>query len=105
MLNDLIVVEKRKFIIDEIGCEVDTWEKELSCWACKEKTVTTEEFIGKSHRIQVETIYKVRKSSNIEKLNTTEHRIVHKGKVHDIRAIIDDGPKGEFLKIQCKMVS
>lgn len=105
MLNDLIVVEKRKFIIDEIGCQTDIWEKELSCWACREKTVTTEELIGQSYRTQIETTYRVRKSSNTEKLDTTEYRIVHKGKSHDIRAIIEDGHKGEFLKIQCKMVS
>lgn len=105
MLNDLIVVEKRKNRTDEIGCETDIWEKELSCWACREKTVITEEFIGQAYRTQIETIYKVRKSSKIEKLDTTEYRIVHKGKAHDIRAITEDGQKGEFLKIQCKMVS
>lgn len=105
MLNDLIIIEKRKTIINPNGFEESIWEKELSCWACREKIVTTEEYVGQSYRTQIETTYKVRKSSNTNKLDTTEYRVIHKGNVQDIRAIIEDGAKGEFLKIQCKMVS
>lgn len=102
MLNDLIVIEKR---VKSGNCiSGDKWEKELSCWACREKIVTTEEYIAQSYRTNIETTYKIRKSLSTEKLDTREYRIVHKGKIYDIKNIMDD-IKGDFLKIQCKLVS
>ncbi len=104
MLNDLIVIEKRKIVTGEHGFQESIWEKQLSCWACREKTVTTEEFMNQSYRTQIETTYKVRKSSNTEILKPKQYRVIYKGKEQEIRAITEDGTKGEFLKIQCKTV-
>lgn len=105
MLNDLIVIEKRKNIKNQDAfCEY-TWEYDLSCWACREKTVTIEEYVGHAYKTKVESIYKLRNTPNTKKIDVLNHRIKHKGKAYDIKSIIEDGPKGEFLKIQCKMVS
>ena len=54
MLNDLIVIEKRvkgKNCISE-----DTWAKDASCWACREKTVTTEVYSSNAHHMTVKYI-------------------------------------------------
>lgn len=104
MLNDVIVFEKRKFQYNTDGFEEEIWEKELNCWACREKTITTEEFIAQSYRTKVESTYKIRYLPNIEELEPTEYRITHKGKVYKILSITDDEKKGDYLKIQCKMV-
>ena len=103
MLNDLIVIEKRfkgKNCISE-----DTWAKDASCWACREKTVTTEVYSSNAHHMTVESTYKIRKTPKMENLDTRDYRIYHNGKVYNIKSIIPDGKKGEFLKIECKMVS
>ena len=105
MLNDLILIEKRKVVECENGFEESIWENNLSCWACREKTVTTEVYIGMSYRTKVESIYKIRNTLNTKRIDTNEHRILHKGKTYNIKSIIEDGSKGEFLKIQCEMVS
>lgn len=103
LLNDLIIIEKR---IEGKDClSDDTWIKDSSCWACREKTVTTEDYNGHGYNMIVESTYKVRKSSKVENLDTRDYRIFHKGKVYNIKSIIPDGKKGEFLKIECKMVS
>lgn len=103
MLNDLIIIEKR---IEGKDClSDDTWIKDSSCWACREKTVTTENYSERGYIMTVESIYKVRNSPKVENLDTRDYRIFHKGKVYDIKSIITDGKKGEFLKIECKMVS
>lgn len=103
MLNDLIVIEKR--IEGENCLSNDRWEKELSCWACREKTVTTEVYSGHAYHMTVESTYKIRKSPKLENLDIRDHRIFYKGKIYDIKSIVPDDRKGEFLKIQCKMVS
>lgn len=105
MLNDLIVIEKRKSIIDQDGIDASIWEKELSCWACREKTVSTEEYHAHGYNMIVETTYKIRKSNKTKNLNTIDNRVIYKGNIYNIKSIIPEGKKGEFLKIQCKMVS
>lgn len=104
MLNDLIVIEKRKDIKNEDNINEPIWEYDLSCWACREKKVTIEEYIGNAYRTQIESTYKIRNTSNTKKIDVCEHRITHKGKSYDIKSITEEGSKGEFLKIQCKMV-
>ena len=90
MLNDLIIIEKR---IEGKDClSDDTWIKDSS-------------YNGHGYNMIVESTYKVRKSSKVENLDTRDYRIFHKGKVYNIKSIIPDGKKGEFLKIECKMVS
>lgn len=103
MLNDVIVFEKRKHKYVG-GFEEEIWEKELNCWACREKTITTEEYIAQSYRTKVESTYKIRYLPKLEKLDPTEYRVTHKGKVYNILSITDDEKKGDYLKIQCKMV-
>lgn len=103
MLNDLIVIEKR---VESENClSDDIWIKDTSCWACREKTITTEVYRSNAYHMTVESTYKVRKSPKVENLDTRDYRIFHKGKVYDIKSITPDGKKGEFLKIECKMVS
>ena len=100
MLNDLIFFEKRKDKITPNGLNEFIWEKEISCWACKEKVITTEEYSENSYFVDVETTYRVRKTLNID--DARDYRILHKNHLHIIKDII---PEGEYLKIKCKMVS
>lgn len=104
MLNDLIVIEKKINSKDNNGFENSTWEYDLSCWACREKTVTTEDYIGNSYRTQIESIYKIRNTPNTQRIDIHKHRVKHKGKCYDIKSITEEGSKCEFIKIQCKMV-
>ncbi|MGL5714121.1 MAG: phage head closure protein [Paraclostridium sp.] len=105
MLNDLIIIEKRKNSSNSYGFEESIWEKELSCWADKERKTSVDHYSAQSHRTQIETTYKIRKSQKTKNMDTSNYRIIHKGEIHDIKSIIEDGQKGEFLKIECKMVS
>lgn len=103
MLNDLIIIEKR---VEGKNClSNDKWEKEICCWACRENTVSTEEYHAHGYNMIVETTYKIRKSNKTKNLNTIDNRVIYKGNIYNIKSIIPEGKKGEFLKIQCKMVS
>ena len=103
MLNDLIVIEKR--IESPNGFKEFIWEKEISCWASKESTEIKETTYGNSQRNDIETVFKIRTSTKIKNMDTRNYRLIHKGNIHDIKYIIKDGRKEEFIKIKCKMVS
>ena len=90
MLNDLIVIEN-----------IDSLEK-ISCWACREKTVTTEEYINQSYKITVESIYKIRNTPRTKMLGSN-CRLVHMNKTYNIENILKD-EYSEFIKIECKRV-
>lgn len=103
MLNDLIKIEKR---VEGKDClSNDTWIKNISCWACREKIVTTENYNGHGYDMIVESTYKIRNTPKVENLDIRDCRILHKGKIYDIKSIAPYDKKNEFLKIECKMVN
>lgn len=95
-LDRRITIQSRTVTRDETGSRVEKWADLTSVWAKLEKTTADESEIADSERPRQKMTWRIRHMA----IDSTTHRVTHKGKTYEITGITEAGGRQSFLILE-----
>ena len=102
-LNQRITFLEHYTKVDEIGNHEARWDETFSCWAYvlpKSSSETTETGVTKE---VLSLSFVVRQCAFHQCVNPTTHKILFRGAVYDIKSVIPDYQKNDYLTFVCEV--
>jgi SPP1 family predicted phage head-tail adaptor len=96
-LKERVVIEERTTAQDEFGQPVETWLPWATVYASIEPLSGREFFAAQQANAEITARIRIRYQPEVN----ARMRIVHAGRIYNIRAVIDPGMRHEELELMC----
>ncbi|MBP3380697.1 MAG: phage head closure protein [Ruminococcus sp.] len=89
-LNQRVSIQRHISVIDnDIGWQSEEWTDYHSCWAAVSGVSGREYWQAREQHEENTVNFKIRYCKKLRDLNTTDFRIIFRGKIYDIKSVDD----------------
>ncbi|HEK9985594.1 TPA: phage head closure protein [Streptococcus equi subsp. zooepidemicus] len=104
LLNERILIEKSKVIIDAIGNHRNEWSKYYSCYATISNESPQEETSSGAIWDESKIDFTIRYSKEVSVLSSIGYRVIFHNDIYEIEGIDHMNYKKKSMKLHCRRV-
>lgn len=104
LLNERILIEKSKVIIDAIGNHRNEWSKYYSCYATISNKSPQEETSSGAIWDESKIDFTIRYSKEVSVLSSIGYRVIFHNDIYEIEGIDHMNYKKKSMKLHCRRV-
>lgn len=104
LLNERILIEKSKVIIDAIGNYRNEWSKYYSCYATISNESPQEETSSGATWDESKIDFTIRYSKEVSVLSSVGYRVIFHNDIYEIEGIDHMNYKKKSMKLHCRRV-